>query len=69
VPKALASLPNFFKDFKESTRMAAKDAVAVVGAMVAAKVAVVGAMVATKVAVVGAMGAEEFHHIIANRWF
>jgi hypothetical protein len=49
--------------------MAAKDAVAVVGAMVAAKVAVVGAMVATKVAVVGAMGAEEFHHIIANRWF
>ncbi len=61
--KALASL------FKESTRMAAKDAVAVVGAMVAAKVAVVGAMVAAKVAVVGAMGAEEFHHIIANRWF
>ena len=56
MPKAL--LPNFFKDFKESTRMAAKDAVAVVGAMVAAKVAVVGAM-----------GAEEFHHIIANRWF
>ena len=66
MPKALASLSKYFK---ESTRMAAKDAVAVVGAMVAAKVAVVGAMVATKVAVVGAMGAEEFHHIIANRWF
>jgi hypothetical protein len=49
------------KSSRESTRMAAKDAVAVVGAMVAAKVAVVGAMVATKVAVVGAMGAEEFH--------
>ncbi len=64
----MASLPNFFKDFKESTRMAAKDAVAVVGAMVAAKVAVVGAMVATKVAV-AVVGAEEFHHIIANRWF
>jgi hypothetical protein len=44
LPKSLASLS---KDFKESTRMAAKDAVAVVGAM----------------------GAEEFHHIIANRWF
>ena len=46
--------------------------VAVVGAMVAAKVAVVGAMVAAKVgamvaakvAVVGAMGARKFHHII-----
>ena len=55
MPKALASLSKYFK---ESTRMAATDAVAVVGAMVAAKVAVVGAM-----------GAEEFHHIIAHRWF
>ena len=55
LPKSLASLS---KDFKESTRMAAKDAVAVVGAMVAAKVAVVGAR-----------GAEESHHIIAHRWF
>jgi hypothetical protein len=60
------------KSSRESTRMAAKDAVAVVGAMVAAKVAVPGVMVAAKVAVpgvmvaakvavVGAMGAEEFH--------
>ena len=52
-----------FGHIHTSTRMAAKNAVAVVGAMVAAKVAVPGVMVAATVAVVGAMGAEEFHYM------